>query len=162
MGDQYGNLTYSKNNPKDAEINELKESQEKIRLVIYNFNKKNNFCFIFSFLMILICIGLIIYLFIAATTGSGPVSNAPIGTILAWVPKPEKISSKAVSIPDGWMPCDGSLITQGQWKGGKTPDLNSVGAFLRGDPTDLVLEMKDSQIEDHQHYYTASYIIRVY
>ena len=156
MGDQYGNLTYSKNNPKDAEINELKESQEKIRLVIYNFNKKNNFCFIFSFLMILICIGLIIYLFIAATTGSGPVSNAPIGTILAWVPKPEKTSSNAVSIPDGWMPCDGSPITQGPWKGGRTPDLNTVGAFLRGGTEDLVLEKEEDQIRDHEHSCSAT------
>ena len=162
MGDRYGNLNYSENNAKDAEINELKESHEKIRLIIYNFNKKNNFGFIFSFLMSLICFGLILYLFIAATTGSGTVSNAPIGTILAWVPKPENTSSNILSIPDGWMPCDGSPITQGQWKGGRTPDLNSVGAFLRGGTEDLVLEMEDSQIEDHQHDYNASYIMRVY
>ena len=165
MEDQYRNID-SGIFEKDAEIKELKESYETLQqsqqmtnLVISTLNRNNKCGFIFLFLIILISFGLIIYLFLAVFTGIGTINNAPIGTILAWVPKPEETSSKAVSIPDGWMPCDGSLITQGQWKGGKTPDLNSVGAFLRGDPADLVLEMEDSQIEDHEHEYMAAYSV---
>merc|ERR1719270_265655 len=75
----------------------------------------------------------------------------PIGTILAWTPKPEKTSTNMVDLPRGWMFCNGSDITEGPWKGGKTPDLNSIGAFLRGGSEDLVLEMEDSQMEDHNH-----------
>ena len=56
-----------------------------------------------------------------------------------------------VDLPRGWMFCNGSDITEGPWKGGKTPDLNSIGAFLRGGSEDLVLEVEDSQIEDHTH-----------
>ena len=47
--------------------------------------------------------------------------------------------------------CNGSDITEGPWKGGKTPDLNSIGAFLRGGSEDLVLDMEDGQLEDHNH-----------
>ena len=56
-----------------------------------------------------------------------------------------------VDLPRGWMFCNGSDITEGPWKGGKTPDLNSIGAFLRGGTEDLVLEMEDGQLEDHTH-----------
>ena len=163
MEDQYRNID-SGIFEKDAEIKELKESYETLQqsqqmtnLVISTLNRNNKCGFIFLFLIILISFGLIIYLFLAVFTGIGTINNAPIGTILAWVPKPEETSSKAVSIPDGWMPCDGSLITQGQWKGGRSPDLNSIGAFLRGGTEDQVLEMEDDQIRDHDHgYYAAS------
>ena len=75
----------------------------------------------------------------------------PIGTILAWTPKPETTSTTVLDLPRGWMFCNGSDITEGPWKGGKTPDLNSIGAFLRGGSEDLVLEMEDGQLEDHTH-----------
>jgi len=75
---------------------------------------------------------------------------SPIGTILAWVPKPQD-SFASLELPDGWMRCDGTHITKGPWKGGKTPDLNSVGAFLRGGKDDHALEMEDDQVEDHSH-----------
>jgi len=79
------------------------------------------------------------------------VSNAsPLGTILAWVPQPET-SQTAETLPDGWLPCDGSTITRGPWAGGKTPNLNSIGAFLRGGTGDKVLEMEDDQVQDHEH-----------
>ena len=79
------------------------------------------------------------------------INTAPVGTILAWVPKPEKSSGVTVFLPEGWQYCDGSLITQGPWAGGKTPDLNFIGAFLRGGTEDSVLDIEDSQIQDHAH-----------
>ena len=79
------------------------------------------------------------------------MSNAsPLGTILAWVPQPEA-SQTVEALPDGWLPCDGSTITKGPWIGGKTPDLNSIGAFLRGGTDDKVLEVEDDQVQDHEH-----------
>ena len=75
----------------------------------------------------------------------------PIGTILSWTPRPETTSTNVVDLPRGWMFCNGSDISEGPWKGGKTPDLNSIGAFLRGGSEDLVLEMEDGQLEDHTH-----------
>ena len=77
-------------------------------------------------------------------------SASPLGTILAWVPKPET-SLAAEALPDGWLPCDGSTIIKGPWTGGKTPDLNSIGAFLRGGSDDKVLELEDDQVQDHEH-----------
>ena len=79
-----------------------------------------------------------------------PSVVSPIGTIPAWVPKPQ-VNSKSMDLPDGWMLCDGIYITKGPWTGGKTPDLNSVGAFLRGGKEELVLEMEDDQVMDHEH-----------
>merc|ERR1712037_793422 len=79
------------------------------------------------------------------------VTNAsPLGTILAWVPQPEA-SQAAEALPDGWLPCDGSTITKGPWTGGKTPDLNSIGAFLRGGTEENILEVESDQVQDHQH-----------
>merc|ERR1711934_259632 len=76
--------------------------------------------------------------------------QSPLGTILAWVPHPEA-SLAGEDLPDGWLPCNGSTITKGPWTGGKTPDLNSIGAFLRGGADDKVLEMEDDQVQDHEH-----------
>jgi len=77
-------------------------------------------------------------------------SASPLGTILAWVPQAEA-SLAAEALPDGWLPCDGSTITKGPWTGAKTPDLNSIGAFLRGGTNDKVLQMEDDQVQDHEH-----------
>ena len=79
------------------------------------------------------------------------MSNAsPLGTILAWVPHPEA-SQAAEDLPNGWLPCDGSIIIKGPWTGGKTPDLNSIGAFLRGGTEENILEVESDQVQDHQH-----------
>merc|ERR1711934_1066555 len=77
-------------------------------------------------------------------------SASPLGTILAWVPQPEA-SMTAETLPEGWLPCDGSTITRGPWMGGKTPDLNSIGAFLRGGTEENILEVESDQVQDHQH-----------
>ena len=123
MGDYYGQLTYSDSFDAESEVKEIKENLEangkQIECMNSNFQKQKC-AIIFGFFNLLFSSGFIIYLYLQIngfTPGpnrTGTVSNAPIGTILAWVPKPEKTSSKAVSITDGWMPCDGSLITQGQ------------------------------------------------
>jgi len=76
--------------------------------------------------------------------------QSPLGTILAWVPHPET-SLTSEELPDGWLPCNGSTITKGPWTGGKTPDLNSIGAFLRGGTEENILEIESDQIQDHQH-----------
>merc|ERR1719264_1958602 len=76
--------------------------------------------------------------------------QSPLGTILAWVPHPEA-SLASEDLPDGWLPCNGSTITKGLWAGGKTPDLNSIGAFLRGGADDKLLEVEDDQVQEHGH-----------
>ena len=160
MGD-YDRLNYSESFDL-AEIKQFVEHQENQNRLLIKHLQKLKFAIIFIFLIVMTSIGLIIYLHLSGAP-SGTISNAnwtaPIGTILAWVPKPENTSANVLSIPEGWMPCDGSLITQGPWKGGRTPDLNTIGAFLRGGPEDLVLEMEDSQIEDHEHEYMAAYSV---
>ena len=75
---------------------------------------------------------------------------------MAWVPIVNMTSTNVLSIPDGWMPCDGSLITEGPWKGGTTPDLNRSGAFLRGGSEQQVLEMEEDQIQEHEHLCSAT------
>ena len=76
--------------------------------------------------------------------------QSPLGTILAWIPHPEP-SLTSEDLPDGWLPCNGSTITKGPWTGGKTPDLNSIGAFLRGGREENILEVEDDQVQNHQH-----------
>merc|ERR1712226_72266 len=66
------------------------------------------------------------------------------------VPRPEA-SLAQEPLPDGWLPCDGSTIPQGPWAGGKTPDLNSAGLFLRGGEEDAILEVEEDQIKNHEH-----------
>ena len=51
------------------------------------------------------------------------ILELPPGTIIAWIPGKEQI-------PNRWQICDGSVITEGEWKGKNTPDLTH--AFLVG------------------------------
>ena len=66
------------------------------------------------------------------------------------MPHPE-YSFALEELPDGWLPCDGSTIPKGPWTGGKTPDLNSAGLFLRGGEEDAVLEVEEDQVQEHEH-----------
>jgi hypothetical protein len=77
-------------------------------------------------------------------------SDSPLGTISAWLPRSDN-SETNYALPDGWLPCDGRMIEKGPWKGGKTPDLNTDGRFLRGGTEETVLQMEDDQVLDHQH-----------
>merc|ERR1719300_644549 len=76
---------------------------------------------------------------------------APLGSILPWVPKLDPSSGSPLPLPEGWMFCNGSDITKGIWSGGKTPDLNGPGLFLRGGSEDEVLMTQESSIQDHEH-----------
>ena len=48
----------------------------------------------------------------------------PLGTVIAWTPKPTKSVTNTSSIPDCWVLCDGTNIQNGQWAGETTPNLN--------------------------------------
>ena len=61
------------------------------------------------------------------------------------------MSKKLLHLPPGWQYCNGSDITEGPWTGGKTPDLNGPGLFLRGGDEDSVLDTEEGQLQDHQH-----------
>ena len=167
MDDQYGKLNYSESFDTENEVKELKESQEanKKQFDLINSNFQKHKCALcLAFLSVFLSLGLLIYLYLiinnyvldVESVTKGSVSNAPIGTILAWVPKVSKTSANVLSIPDGWMACDGSVITHGPWTGGKTPELNGIGAFLRGGSEQQVLEMEDDQIQEHEHYCSAA------
>ena len=78
------------------------------------------------------------------------ISASPLGTILAWVPRPSS-SLELSPLPDGWLPCNGTTIPQGLWAGGTTPSINTEGAFLRGGGEDRVLEMEEDQVQEHSH-----------
>jgi len=84
------------------------------------------------------------------------LSMAPIGTIVAWSPKPNKdFTGDQISLPPGWVECDGKPIPEGIWNGKVTPDLNSDGHFLRGAAHyGDVLEEQAGQVEKHHHGYT--------
>ena len=71
----------------------------------------------------------------------------PLGTIMAWVPKPSADASP-ISLPDGWVECDGQLITEGIWNNLRTPNLNGEGLFLRGGSQSNVLEIEGDLVRD--------------
>ena len=81
------------------------------------------------------------------------MNYSPVGTILPWVPKPEKNdSASGLSVPEGWVRCDGSIIpTPSIWAGQRTPDLNNEMRFLRGSSDDTVLNFEEDMILDHEH-----------
>ena len=79
-------------------------------------------------------------------------TTVQLGTIVAWVPYPSK-SSKRASLPDGWLPRNGTTITKGPWKDQTTPDLNN-GRFLRGSEEGQALDVEEDQLLEHSHKYS--------
>jgi len=76
----------------------------------------------------------------------------PLGTIIAWVPKPTKGWDGMVDLPDGWVRCDGATIPRPSiWAGQLTPNLNEEKRFLRGAPDSDVLTMEEDQMQNHKH-----------
>ena len=76
----------------------------------------------------------------------GKLHLAPVGTILAWTPKPNKETGNPVELPDGWKECDGSQIVGGIWDGQTLPDINGEERFLRGGPKANVLVVEDDEV----------------
>merc|ERR1711915_699062 len=72
------------------------------------------------------------------------LKSAPIGTILSWVPYPDKNTEHPVEIPNDWLICYGREIKEGNWKGHKTPDLTSSKLFLRGG---LVADALETEVD---------------
>merc|ERR1712179_343770 len=73
----------------------------------------------------------------------------PIGSIIAWVLKPDKNSGNETYLPDGWMRCDGTTIPPPSiWAGSTTPDLNGEKHFLRGGSDLEYLDTEMDQIQD--------------
>jgi len=77
---------------------------------------------------------------------------APLGSIMAWTPRPTKDNGTYLELPDGWVRCDGSVIpSPSKWAGMKTPDLNSERRFLRGGDENSALTFEDHMLQDHYH-----------
>lgn len=57
----------------------------------------------------------------------------PIGTVMSWL----KTFTNTPSLPDGWVECDGSVLsdTDSPYDGEVIPDLNNADRFLRGNST---------------------------
>ncbi len=91
---------------------------------------------------------------------------APIGTILAW----HKNMSGAPALPDGWIECNGQVISDSEspFNGGSAPNLNnppnawnSRGVVLRGHTTSGLFQQDELQghthiDSGHTHDYTFS------
>jgi len=87
---------------------------------------------------------------------------APVGTILAWTPKPNKDTGNPVELPDGWKECDGSQIVGGIWNGQYTPNINGQERFLRGSSENRVLDIEDDEVRGHTHKYTDYALFSVF
>lgn len=73
----------------------------------------------------------------------------PIGSIVAWVMKPDKNSNHTEIVPDGWIRCDGSAIPPPSiWAGSTTPNLNGGRHFLRGGSDAECLDTELDQVQD--------------
>ena len=59
-----------------------------------------------------------------------------------------------VSLPEGWLPCDGTHIEQPSvWAGMRTPNLNEGEyGFLRGGSHSEVLTTEEDSFASHHHY----------
>ena len=75
-----------------------------------------------------------------------------IGTILPWSPYPDKDTPNPATVPRGWVLCDGSEITEGDWIGRRTPDLNKSKRFLRGGHVGDALTLEEDSLNSRHTY----------
>ena len=80
------------------------------------------------------------------------------GTILAWSPYPDKDTPNPASVPRGWVLCDGSEITEGDWKGRRTPDLNKSKRFLRGGHVGDALTLEEDSVNGERLTYEDNFL----
>ena len=76
---------------------------------------------------------------------------APIGSILAWIPRVNKHTTEVTDIPECYQLCDGSPINKGIWAGLSTPDLNNQQRFLSGGLPQDSLTFQEDSLQDHEH-----------
>jgi len=95
------------------------------------------------------------------------MESVPVGTIIAWTDsmsnlyKSQSINStraagiERISLPEGWLPCDGTHIEKPSvWAGMRTPNLNDGDyGFLRGGSHSEVLLTEEDSFKSHDHYY---------
>ena len=79
--------------------------------------------------------------------GINSLEQLPLGTILSWTPYPDENTQHPAEIPDGWVLCDGSDITEGIWAGHRTPDINNSKRFLRGGAVVEALNIEEDSIK---------------
>jgi len=73
--------------------------------------------------------------------------SAPTGSIMAWTPRPTLGLDTGLGLPNNWVPCDGRVITEGPWKGHRTPNINGEKRFLRGGTQQEVLQTQEDQVK---------------
>jgi len=100
--------------------------------------------------------------------GIANVLTAPIGTITAWTNNLDNLylaqhmnksrSTGRFALPEGWLPCDGTLIEEPSlWAGLHTPNLNGENRFLRGGEPADVLKTEEDSFKSHNHKYWDYY-----
>ena len=80
----------------------------------------------------------------------------PIGVIMAW----HKTFANTPALPDGWVECDGSVLSDGDspYDSQTIPDLNGQNNFLRGNSTSG--DVDDGGSETHTHSHDAGAVIQ--
>ena len=92
------------------------------------------------------------FLFIHLYFKVNQLPEVPIGTIIAWTLKIDLDGGNYISLPDGWVRCDGKPIPSNSiWAGRPTPNLNGEKRFLRGGVDNEALIMEDHMLQDHHH-----------
>ena len=65
-------------------------------------------------------------------------------------------SQYPIALPECYVPCDGSEITEGIWQGLQTPELNKSKRFLRGGLVSDALKVEEDSLQEHSHTSTVS------
>ena len=99
------------------------------------------------------------------------MQSLPVGSIIAWTDSmanlyhsKQRNESKSagntrVSLPEGWLLCDGTLIEEPSvWAGLRTPNINDEHRFLRGALHNEVLQTEEDAVKSHDHDYWDYYV----
>ena len=85
-------------------------------------------------------------------TAHGCHQHIPPGSIIPWVPKPNKFFSESFTVNDDtWVVCDGvTTCKKGMFAGQACSDL-SDRALIGDGQTGVLLDLKDASFPDHEH-----------